>query len=928
MILLVLLLASATAVTEVDPFIGTGGHGHTYPGATLPFGMVQLSPDTRLTGWDGCSGYHYSDDILYGFSHTHLSGTGISDYGDILFLPMTQEGERTARFDKATERAEPGHYSVHLVDSGIDVDLTVTERSGLHRYIFPEGKPGWVVVDLEHRDELLDSSLRIVSDREIEGHRRSTGWADDQVVYFVARFSKPFEADGNRLRFGDEGGELLIRVGISAVDIEGARKNLDVEQGERPFDDIKSEASQRWIEALSRIAVEGGTPSQREIFYTALYHAMIAPNLYSDTDGRYRGMDGKTHLAEGRRHYTVFSLWDTFRSAHPLYTLIETERTREFLQTFLAMYEQGGRLPVWELAANETDTMIGYHSIPVIADGWVKGIRAFDAGLALDAMVDSATRDHFGLAAYRRQGFIGSEDDGESVSKTLEYAYDDWCIARMAEGLGKEALSAEYDRRSQGWRHLLDPGTGFMRARRNQRWIEPFDPARVDNNYTEANSWQYSFFVPHDVEGLMEALGGEEPFVERLDALFEADSRTTGRTQADITGLIGQYAHGNEPSHHMAWLYHYAGRPEASARRVRRILDELYTAEPEGLSGNEDCGQMSAWYVLAAIGIYPVTPCSDGYLLGVPLFDRVTLDLENGQSFTIRTTGRGSFVESAGLNGEPLLRSYLRHGEIIRGGELVFKLSDRPGEIWGRALENRPRSRVCGPRVPAAPFMRCESDSFRESTTVVLDSFDDDATIRYAIDDWMPYQGPIEITESTHLRFYSELDGARSPVVEAYLHRIPNDWTVELESVPNQQYTAGGSTALIDGLRGDANWRTGGWMGFQLTDFTATVDLGEVRPISRAGASFLQDQRSWIWMPAEVIVSVSADGENFRETARLGTDVAEDAKGIVLRDVVAGLDGAESRYIMIEAKSFGTIPEWHPGRGGGAFIFVDEIIVE
>ena len=939
LLILSLVLAGAVGAAEpggpadhVDPFIGTGGHGHTYPGATLPFGMVQLSPDTRLTGWDGCSGYHDSDDVLYGFSHTHLSGTGISDYGDILFLPQTGEGERTARFDKASERAEPGYYAVRLVDHAIDVELTVTERSGLHRYVFPQGQAAWVVVDLQHRDELRDLSLKIVSDREIEGFRRSTGWADDQIVYFFARFSRPFEVVNGRFYFGEEGGELLVRVGISAVDTEGARRNLEEEQGERPFDEIRRDAREIWNTALGRIAVEGGSAAEQEIFYTSLYHAMIAPNLYSDVDGRYRGMDKKVHTARGRRHYTVFSLWDTFRSAHPLYTLIETERTREFVDTFLAMYEQGGRLPVWELAANETDTMIGYHSIPVIADAWVKGIRGFDAEAALDAMVDSATRDHFGLAAYKRQGFIGAEDDGESVSKTLEYAYDDWCLARLAEGLGKEEVRNAYDRRSQGWRHLLDPETGFMRARRNQRWIEPFDPARVDNNYTEANSWQYSFFVPHDIEGLMAALGGEERFVERLDDLFETDSNTTGRDQADITGLIGQYAHGNEPSHHMAWLYHYAGRPDLSARRVRRILGELYTPEPDGLSGNEDCGQMSAWYVLAAMGLYPVTPCSDQYVLGVPLFARVKLNLESGRSFTIRASGGGPFIESAVLNGKPLMRSFLKHGEITRGGELLLNLSERPGKVWGRAPALRPRSRVDGPSLPAAPFLRSKADTFLQAMTVELDSFDEDATIGYSVggatDTWADYQEPLEIEDSMRMHFFAERDGLRSPVVEAYLHRIPNDWTVEPGSVPNAQYTAGGPLALVDGLRGDANWRTGGWMGFQYTDFMATVDLGEVQPVTRVGASFLQDQRSWIWMPTELVVAVSTDGEDFQEVATLRTNVAADAEGILLRDMVAEVDVAEARFVRIMARSLGTIPDWHPGRGDGAFIFVDEVIVE
>jgi hypothetical protein len=558
--------------------------------------------------------------------------------------------------------------------------------------------------------------------------------------------------------------------------------------------------------------------------------------------------------------------------------------------------------------------------------------------LALEAMVDSATRDHFGLAAYRRQGFIGSEDDGESVSKTLEYAYDDWCIARLAEALGEDDLADEYDRRSQAWRHLLDPGTGFMRARRNQRWVTPFDPARVDNNYTEANAWQYSFFVPHDVEGLMEALGGEERFVERLDALFEAGSETTGREQPDITGLIGQYAHGNEPSHHMAWLYHYAGRPGESARQVRRIVEELYTAEPDGLSGNEDCGQMSSWYVFAAMGLYPVVPGSDEYVIGVPVFSRVAMDVGEGRRFVVRTRGASPdgevFVESATLDGKPLPRSFLRHGEIIGGGELVLTLGEQPGEAWGREPGDRPRSRVDGPRVLAAPFLRSESDRFRDSLVVELGTGEEDAEISFTHDPetrapakWKRYEGPIDVREDTLLRFFAWRGKVRSPVVEAHLRRIPNDWRVELGSEPNPQYTAGGPLALIDGLRGDANWRTGGWLGFQYTDFEATVDFGKARSVRHAGASFLQDQRSWIWMPKEVVISASNDGTRFQEIGRVKTDVPEDAQGVLLRDMVTNVGGARARYLRIHARSLGPIPDWHPGHGDHAFIFIDELLV-
>jgi predicted alpha-1,2-mannosidase len=959
--------AAGDPADSVDPFIGTGGHGHTHPAATLPFGMVQLGPDTRLTGWDGCSGYHYTDDVVYGFSHTHLSGTGISDYGDILFMPTTGEprlvsgygGDPDAgygsRFDKSTEKAGAGWYAVELADYGIGVELTATERAGFHRYRYPQDADGWLLIDLTHRDRVLDSALRVVGEHEVEGWRRSTGWADDQVVYFVARFSQPiaeallFDNDEarpgrrdlkgqhvkGRLRFG--GGELRIKVGISAVDVDGARRNLEAEIPGWDFDAARATARAAWSRALGRIEVEGGNAEQRTVFYTALYHSLLAPNLFSDVDGRYRGMDGKIHRAEGRRHYTVFSLWDTFRATHPLFTILEPERTREFVETFLAMYEQGGRLPVWELAGNETDTMIGYHSVSVIADAWVKGIRGFDAHRALDAMVDSAERDHFGLAAYKSQGYVGGEDDGESVSKTLEYAYDDWCIATLAEGLDRDDLARRFWQRSQAWRHVLDPETGFMRPRRNQRWLERFDPRRVDGNYTEANSWQYSFFVPHDVEGLIEALGGDNPFVERLDALFAAPSETTGRTQADITGLIGQYAHGNEPSHHMAWLYHYAGRPEKSADRVREILDTLYTAEPDGLSGNEDCGQMSSWYVLSAIGLYPVCPCTDEYTLGPPLFDRVTLHLGEGRSFTIRSKPGdpgGRYVESALLDDKPLTRSFLRHREIgDSASELDLTLAASPDRGWGAARDRRPRSRGGGEPLPAAPFVRGGEDVFRRRTAVELASAEPGAEIRYTFrgdpdSAWRVSDGPISVDASTTIRFYAERDGRRSPVVETYLHRLPNDWTLEVRHPPAPQYSAGGPGALIDGLRSSDRWRIGGWHGFRYTDFEATVDLQVTRPIRRAGASFLQDVRSWIWLPRELVVSVSDDGERFREVARIAHDVADDTSEVVPRDLVAELEGVAARFVRVVARNYGTIPEWHPGRGEGAWIFVDEIVIE
>ncbi|HKR59317.1 MAG TPA: GH92 family glycosyl hydrolase, partial [Pyrinomonadaceae bacterium] len=626
--LLLLLTLSVAAQTRqlnltrlVDPFVGTGGHGHTFPGATLPFGMVQLSPDTRLTGWDGCSGYHYSDHIIYGFSHTHLSGTGISDYGDILLMPTVGDihfeanpaeprNGYASQFSHKNETAQPGYYSVRLDDDDVFAELTATARTGFHRYTFPKSDRANIILDLAHRDRVRESYLHVIDKTHVVGFRRSEAWAKDQIVYFALEFSRPFiesklnsnataqEARGTDLKAGfrfstQDGAPVLVKVGISAVSIEGARANLQAEINHWDFERVKTDADRIWNTELAKIVVTSGNQIHLKNFYTALYHSMLAPNLFMDVDRKYRGRDFQTHTAKDFDNYTVFSLWDTFRAAHPLYTIIDQRRTRDFINTFLAQYEQGGRLPVWELAANETDTMIGYHAVSVIADAAAKDIDGFDRKLALKAMKHSAEQKHFGLAPYADHGFMNMEEERESVSKTLEYAYDDWCIAELARLEDQTADHERFSARAQYYKNVFDRATGFMRPRTNAQWLIPFDPREVDFNFTEANSWQYSFFVPHDITGLITLMGGKPAFVAKLDALFTADSKTTGREQADITGLIGQYAHGNEPSHHMAYLYNYANQPWKTQARVRQILDNFYQPKPDGLIGNEDCGQMS-----------------------------------------------------------------------------------------------------------------------------------------------------------------------------------------------------------------------------------------------------------------------------------------------------------------------------------------------
>ena len=940
------LSAQRDLTRYVNPFIGTGGHGHTFPGAIVPYGMVQLSPDTRLTGWDGCSGYHYSDSKIYGFSHTHLSGTGISDYGDILLIPAVGR-DYSGRFQHRNETAMPGYYSVKLDDENVLVELTTTARVGMHRYTFPRTEDANIIIDLAHRDKVIDSGLRTLGVNMVVGWRRSQAWASDQVVYFALEFSQPYTAHGptdtdkkTYFRFDTRSGApVLVKVAISAVDIDGALKNLRSEISHWDFDKVRSDAKRTWDDELNKITAMGGTDSQLTNFYTSLYHVMTAPNLFMDVDGRYRGRDFNTHTAHDFSNYTVFSLWDTFRAAHPLYTIIDRERTRDFIKTFLAQYEQGGRLPVWELAANETDTMIGYHAVSVIADAVAKGIDRFDLNIAFEAMKQSAElRQHRGLGAYIDHGFIATEEERESVSKVLEYAYDDWCIAQVARKLGWTADYERYSARAQSYKNVFDRATGFMRPRSNANWIEPFDPREVTFAFTEANSWQYTFFAPHDLSGLIALMGGRAQFARKLDELFSADSRTTGREQVDITGLIGQYAHGNEPSHHMAYLYNYVGQPWKTQARVRQIMDQFYKPEPDGLIGNEDCGQMSAWYVLSAAGLYPVTPGSTVYAIGSPLFPEVRFNLENAKSFVVRAVNvseRNVYIQSATLNGKTYKKSFLRHEELMAGGELVFMMGPRPNLRWGVGAGNEPVSRVAGPEIVPVPVIKAAGRTFRGRLEISLAAIDGKPIdLYYTTDGSEPsaqsqrFARPFFIEADTTVKAFAiAADGRRSLLAIANYHRIPHDWKITLESRYSSQYTGGGDFALIDGIRGTANWSGGGWQGYQGKDFVAVLDLGNVQEVSRVGAGFLQDVGSWIWMPSRVEFELSIDGKSFEPAISVPNDVSERHEGVVTRDFVKSIPPKKARYVRIRALNFGKIPSWHPGSGGDAWIFMDEIVV-
>jgi predicted alpha-1,2-mannosidase len=940
---LLLFLFSVPAAAQkdltqyVNPFIGTGGHGHTFPGAIVPFGMVQLSPDTRLTGWDGCSGYHYSDSIIHGFSHTHLSGTGISDYGDILLIPAVGR-DYSGRFQHQNEKATPGYYSVKLDDENILVELTATARVGMHRYTFPRTEDANIIIDLAHRDKVIDHGFRTVGVNMVVGWRRSQAWAKDQIVYFAVEFSQPYTAHGvtdtdkkSFFRFDTRtGAPILVKVGISAVDIDGALKNLHAELTHWDFNRVKSDAKAAWNAELNKIAVNGGTAAQLTNFYTSMYHVMTAPNLFMDVDGRYRGRDFKPHVADDFSNYTVFSLWDTFRAAHPLYTIIDRKRTRDFIKTFLAQYEQGGRLPVWELAANETDTMIGYHAVSVIADAVAKGIDRFDLNLAYEAMKQSAElRRHRGLGAYIDQGFIETEDERESVSKVLEYAYDDWCIAQVARKLGWTADYERYSARAQSYKNVFDRATGFMRPRSNGNWVEPFDPREVTFAFTEANSWQYTFYAPHDVSGLIALMGGREQFASKLDQLFTAESRITGREQVDITGLIGQYAHGNEPSHHLAYLYNYVGQSWKTQARVRQIMDQFYKPEPDGLIGNEDCGQMSAWYVLSAAGFYPVTPGSTVYAIGSPLFPEVRFNLEYEKSFVVRAinaSDRNVYIQSATLNGKIYNKSFLLHEDLVAGGELVFIMGPQPNVKWGTGAGNEPVSRIDGPQIVPVPVIKAAGQTFRGRMQIGLDGIDERvAHLYYTTDGSEPstksqrFTKPFFIEADTTVKALAiARDGSRSLIATATFHRIPHDWKITLQSRYSSQYTGGGDFAVIDGLRGTTNWSGGAWQGYQGKDFVAVLDLAKVQDVSKVSAGFLQDVGSWIWMPARVEFELSMDGRTFGPAIAIVNDVSEKQESVVIKDFVKSIPPQKARYVRIKAVNL-RVEGW---------VFIDEIFIQ
>lgn len=690
----------------VNPFIGTGGHGHVFLGANVPFGNIQAGPTQKKQGWDWCSGYHYSDSTVIGFGQMHLSGTGIGDLGDVSLLPMTNPSQREVKFSHKAEYVRPGYYSVMLA-SGIRVELTATQRVAFHRYSFPaDATKGYIALNLAQGigwDKMTSCKFKQESDKTITGFRMSEGWAKDQRVYFVAEFSEPVKLEENErdtigiFSVASTSQPLLVKVGISAVSVENARENLQQELPGWNFASVVSKANADWNRELSKIAIKTQDERAKRIFYTALYHTMIAPSVFSDVNGEYRGADGKTHKGDFT-DYTTFSLWDTYRAAFPLMTLIQPEMQRDLAETMLHIFKQQGKLPVWHLMGNETDCMVGNPGIPVLVDIALKGFNV-DKKAVFEAVKASAMRDERGMGLLKKYGYIPCDLDPEkeTVAKGLEYALADACIAKLAKQLGKTEDYKYFYKRSQSYRDFyFDKQTKFMRGvTSDHKFREPFDPFSTvhrQDDYTEGNAWQYVWLVPHDVHGLVAAFGGEKPFVSKLDSLFIVNGDMGAEASPDITGLIGQYAHGNEPSHHILYMYNYVGQPWKGADKIRYVLANLYHDDFDGLSGNEDVGQMSAWYILSSVGFYQVDPAGGRYVFGSPLFDEATLNVGNGKTFRVvahNNSSENKYIQSAKLNGKPYTRSYIDFKDIVRGGTLEFVMGNKPSQ-FGVKPSDRP----------------------------------------------------------------------------------------------------------------------------------------------------------------------------------------------------------------------------------------------
>ena len=957
--------AEWTSVKDINPFIGTGGHGHTHPSAQAPFGMIQLGPNTRYDGWDGCSGYHYTDSAMYGFTCTHLSGTGVSDYGDLLMLPYsspTKEGDYI-KFFKEDEHAQAGYYAC-ILDDGTRIEATAGDRIGKLRLHYPPNSSPGIMVDLNFRDRVLKQDFSALGDGKFEGRRISEGWAREQHFYFGFEVTPASDSVWKLspgvywLALPDGTVNAEVSIGMSGTSEEGAWKNYHGESAERDFEEIFTETQGKWAEELAKSKVKSALPDQRAIYATALYHAYSVPNLWSDVDGSYRGQDNVIYRDTVNRHYTVFSLWDTYRTAHPLYTITQPERTQEFVYGMLDMYKQRGRLPIWELAGNETDCMIGYHSVSVLADAIAKGYHT-DTALTLEAMRATAEMDVFGLGAYQESGFLSIEDESESVSKTLEYAYDDACIAWTAQRFEDWNTYMAYDQRSSAYRSLIDPESGYVRPRTNGDFYSPYNPREVNNHFTEANAFQYSFSPVHDIEGWMEVLtnfrGARENWnnlprkkqkllvksrhdvlEDLLDGLFYASSHTTGRDQADITGLIGQYAHGNEPSHHIAYLYNATNNPRRTSYWVHRILGSQYQNAPDGLSGNEDCGQMSAWYVMASMGMYPLVPGKPDYQISTPWWDAIHLELPNGKELDITVEDVGTYImdyDRGDSTQIPYQKRYFTHDELIEGGHWKVKRGDEPSD-WGKVY--RYATKMKNP-TPPAPIVRIPRTFTGTAQVEIIPTGQYDLWQYHSYENvkWKKdRKGRVRIGTAYDNGFVTAITphfGYGNHVAKAvFSKRDDNLEATWIKGHPSGQYTAGGPEAMVDGITGDTDWRKGHWIGVQGHDATLEITLKKSKQVQTVHVGILKDIRAWIAAPQKVEVQVLYEGDDqWHFFGAMEMDNPLGQEEAVRHDVVLSNPRTDLvKAIRITYTNAGRLQDWHPGAGYQSYFFTDEVRLE
>ncbi|MGP1515467.1 MAG: GH92 family glycosyl hydrolase [Bacteroidales bacterium] len=935
---------------QVNPFVGTDLHGHTYPGAVSPFGMIQLSPDTRLSGWDGCSGYHYSDSIIYGFSHTHLSGTGVEDLCDFLFTPTVHAKDWTNNslaFKHSEEEACAGYYKVKGFNKKyIIVELTTDVRHGYHRYSYPQNDTMAMVINLKHRDVTLDWSVEIKNKNIVVGHRTSKSWNENQQIYFASSFNRDIiyshlnrETGQLYLYFGQTdkvGNKLEVKVSISSVDENGALKNLNSTSAKN-FSQAKKKSLELWEKTLGVIDIEGGTPQQQRTFYTSLYHCLISPNLYSDIDGRYRAMinnnkdknnliDGSVPMnpiatTNGYDRYTIFSLWDTYRAWNPLMTIIRPDMCLQFEKTFLDYYRQTNELPMWELYSWETYCMIGIHGVSLLSE-WIKKGICVDNDLSLNAMITTANMQKLGLPFFNRDGYISAEFEHEGVAKTVEMSYNMYCIAQIAKMLNKQDIYKDYIQRAQYYKNLFNPKNTFIQPKENGRFIPNFDPKQIDINYTEGNGWHYTFYAPQDINTLITMMGGSEAFEKKLDECFNSQESTTGRNQADVTGLIGQYAHGNEPSQHTAYLYNYIGKPYKTQKLIRQILTTLYSDQPDGVCGNDDCGQMAAWYVMSAMGLYSISPVSCQYVIGSPLFDKVTIHLPNGKKFIISSKqGKNTpYVKSLRLNDKEYTKSFISHEEIVNGGVLTFEMSDVPYHEFACLYKDCPKSQITDNLISIVPNLEYEgTGTFTKDLDININYLNFDLSLSKTEKITINNNDTINVSNTN----YSII----SKPVKAYFFKIPDGRSIKLLSKYSSQYTAGGNNALIDLKMGTNNWRLGCWQGYLGEDVEAIIDLGTEQEVSSVGGNFVQDERSWIFMPIKVEYYYSNNGVDFTLLETIQNDISPKQEEIITHTFLT-THSFKTRYIKMKAINRKTNPEWHLSPNEKSWLFIDEIVIK